>query len=140
VALPKANRLRKREDFNCVYQRGTRKRARYLSLIALAQKSVNVRKLPSRQGELKSSNSDLRQLPPTQIGVSISQKVSKRAVIRNRIKRQIQAAIYTLLPSFSLGWKLIVVVHPSAVECDYFQFLRELEQLLIDAEVLNGHS
>lgn len=77
---------------------------------------------------------------PTRIGISISQKVSKRAVIRNRIKRQIRAAMRQLLPRFPLGWNLVIVVQPQAVQCDYFQFLRELEQLLIESEVLNGHS
>jgi len=35
----------------------------------------------------------------------------------------------------------VVVVQPSAAqECDYQQFLQELEQLLAKAEVLNGNS
>jgi ribonuclease P protein component len=34
----------------------------------------------------------------------------------------------------------VIVVRPSAVECDYWQFLQELEQLLIDAEVVHGYS
>jgi ribonuclease P protein component len=76
---------------------------------------------------------------PTRIGISISQKVSKRAVIRNRIKRQIRAAIRQMLPCIAPGWRLVVVVRPIAVECDYGQILRELEQLLAEAEVLNGH-
>lgn len=75
---------------------------------------------------------------PTCIGISISQKVSKRAVIRNRIKRQIRAAFRQLLPRIQDGWWLVVVVRPEAVQCDYGQFLRELEQLLADAEVLDG--
>jgi ribonuclease P protein component len=80
-------------------------------------------------------------LSPTRIGISISTKVSKRAVIRNRIKRQLRAAFRCLLPKLSLGWRVVVVVQPSAAqECDYQQFLQELEQLLAKAEVLNGNS
>lgn len=79
-------------------------------------------------------------LHPPCLGVSISNKVSKRAVIRNRIKRQIKAAFRSLIPDLSAGWWLVVVVNPSAVQCDYEQFLRELEKLLINAEVVNGHS
>jgi len=80
-------------------------------------------------------------ITPTRIGISISLKVSKRAVIRNRIKRQLRAAFRCLLPQLSPGWRLVVVVQPSAAqECDYQQFLQELEQLLAEAEVLNGHS
>jgi len=77
---------------------------------------------------------------PSRIGISISQKVSKRAVVRNRIKRQIKAAFRQLLPRIAPGWWLVVVVNPNAVQCEYEQFLRELEQLLTDAEVIDGHS
>lgn len=83
--------------------------------------------------------SDLNPQAPCQIGISISLKVSKRAVVRNRIKRQIRAALRQLLPRITSGWKFVVIVRPQAVECDYFQFLQELEQLLLDAEVLNGN-
>lgn len=77
--------------------------------------------------------------PPTRIGISISQKVSKKAVVRNRIKRQIRAALRQLLPQILPGWQLVVVVRPGSQECDYAQFLRELKQLLVEIEVLNGH-
>lgn len=76
---------------------------------------------------------------PTQLGISISHKVSKKAVVRNRIRRQIQSAFQHLLPQISEGWQLVVVVRPDAVQCDYWQFLQELKQLLIDAEVIDGN-
>ena len=85
------------------------------------------------------SVSDPNPQAPSQIGISISLKVSKRAVVRNRIKRQIRAALRQLLPGIAYGWKLVIIVRPQAVECDYFQFLQELEQLLLDAEVLDGN-
>lgn len=79
---------------------------------------------------------------PTRIGISISTKVSKKAVVRNRIKRQLRAAFRYLLPRISPGWLLVVIVQPSAArqECVTKQFLQELEQLLVAAEVLNGNS
>jgi ribonuclease P protein component len=33
----------------------------------------------------------------------------------------------------------VVVVKPSATQCGYEQFLQELEQLLINTEVMDGH-
>lgn len=77
---------------------------------------------------------------PTRIGISISQKVSKKAVVRNRIKRQIRAVILELLPLISPGWKVIVGVRPTALECKYEHFLRELKQLLVKVKIINGHS
>ncbi|UBF24783.1 ribonuclease P protein component [Kovacikia minuta CCNUW1] len=138
MALPKANRLKRRQDFNAVYQRGIRRRSKHLTLFALRQKPVN------SSGWLiedlgQHANPPVAQIT-TQIGISISQKVSKRAVVRNRIKRRIRAALRPLLPKLSPGLHLVIVVQPQAVQCDYLQFLRELEQLLIDAEVFNGHS
>jgi ribonuclease P protein component len=133
VALPKANRLKHRKDFNAVYQRGLRRNSAHLALRALHCSKLPLSKQAVGQGlTLESSK------PPSQIGISISRKVSKLAVVRNRIKRQIRAALRQLLPRLAPGWKLVIVVRSQAVQCDYFQFLQELEQLLVDAEVLNG--
>lgn len=76
---------------------------------------------------------------PAQIGISISQKVSKRSVVRNRIKRQLRAILRQLLTEIAPGWRLVIVVKPEATQCGYEQFLQELKQLLIQAEVIDGH-
>ncbi|MGQ4645734.1 ribonuclease P protein component [Lyngbya aestuarii] len=134
MALPQANRLRHRRDFQAVYQRGIRRSGRYLTLRGL-MRPVALGASSPKTPLIKTQNNK----SSTQIGISISQKVSKKAVIRNRIKRQIRAAIKQLLPRLSPDWQLVVVVKLGAQECDYAQFLRELEQLLVAAEVLNGH-
>jgi ribonuclease P protein component len=122
VALPKAYRLKSRHDFQAVFRGGIRRHGSYLTLRALQLSSALI--------------------APTQIGISVSTKVSKRAVVRNRLKRQIAAALHQLLPKISQGWRLVVIVKPGAAEskCVTQQFLQELEQLLAQAEVLNGHS
>jgi ribonuclease P protein component len=83
---------------------------------------------------IPSANTD----SPTRIGVSISVKVDKRSVVRNRIRRQIQAAFRQLLPRIAKNLDVLVVVHPPAIQCSYLQFLQELEQVLAHAEVLHG--
>jgi ribonuclease P protein component len=122
VALPKANRLKARQDFTAVFRQGIRRQSDRLILRAL-------RPTPDTTASL----------PPTRIGISISQKVSKKATCRNRIKRQIRAGFRHLLPKIKSGWLLVVVVKANAQQCDYQQFLQELEQLLADAEVIDGH-
>ncbi len=134
MALSKPNRLKHRKDFSRVYQQGLRRNSANLTLRALPSSKSFAKK--SYEPE---SYSDLTPQAPSQIGISISLKVSKRAVVRNRIKRQIRAALRQLLPRLTADWKLVIIVRPQAVECDYFQFLQELEQLLLDAEVLNGN-
>ncbi len=123
MGLPQANRLKRRQDFQAVYQQGGRYNSPHLIL----------RTLPSDRKATASS------LAATVIGISISQKVSKKAVIRNRIKRQIRAAMREFLPTILPGWKIVVVVRPQAVECKYEHFLRELKQLLVKAEIIYGH-
>ena len=73
------------------------------------------------------------------MAVVVSTKVHKRAVVRNRVRRQIQAAFQTLLPQLKSGKLIVITVKASAVECDYYEFLQQLEQLLIKAEALHGH-
>jgi ribonuclease P protein component len=133
VVLPQPNRLRHWRDFQAVHQKGIRRSGRYLTLRGLPQRTSTL------EASIQKASVPLPESkPPTRIGISISQKVSKKAVIRNRIKRQIRAILRQLLPQLSPGWQLIVVVRPGAHECEYAQFLRELEQLLVEAEVLNG--
>lgn len=132
MALPKRHRLRRRQDFSTVYRLGLRRSTTHLTLRAL-------RFLP-KSSKLEPDNGSTKvENQPTRLGVSISQKVSKRAVVRNRIKRQIHAAFRQILPHIDSGWRLVVVVQPEAAQCDYEQFLRELKQLLKSAEVINGY-
>ena len=130
MALRKANRLKHRKHFSAVFRKGIRRQSANLTLRALKQSA------DSEGGKSPATGPEI----PSGIGISVSLKVSKRAVTRNRIKRQIRAAFRQLLPQLKYGWWLVVVVKPKAEQCEYQQFLQELEQLLAEAEVLNGHS
>jgi ribonuclease P protein component len=118
--LPKPYRLKHRRDFGLVYQRGIRCNADALGLRAY-QRSQPIDRLSCPR-----------------IGFSISQKVSKRAVVRNRLKRQLRAALRQWLPELAQNWDLVIVVYPNGLKCDYEEFLRQLKQLLIQAEILHG--
>lgn len=128
MSLPKIHRLKRRQDFNAVYQTGLRRSSLHLTLRAL--------RLTRSGHPIRPDLLSCVPALPTQIGISIGLKVSKRAVIRNRIKRQIKAAFRQLLPRLAPGWWLVIGVKPNATECAYAQFLQELEQLLEKAEVL----
>ncbi|XGV96101.1 MAG: ribonuclease P protein component [Leptolyngbya sp. BL-A-14] len=134
MALSKVNRLRSRQDFNAVYRKGIRRKSSHLTVV------VQRRLLPKACHPESASLAMVTATPqPTRVGISISQKVSKRAVVRNRIKRWLRVAVRFLLPRFPTGWDIVVIVQPEATQCDYQQFLQELEQLLINAEVCDGH-
>jgi ribonuclease P protein component len=134
VGLPRINRLKHWRDFKLVYQNGLNWRSPHFTLWGLSQVNQN--------NQLQQQDSEgMRDFspPPTQLGISISQKVSKKAVIRNRIKRQIQARFQELLPEIAPGWKLVLNVRPTITQCESEHFLQELKQLLIKAEVIHGH-
>jgi ribonuclease P protein component len=123
VSLPKPHRLRRRQDFQKVYQYGKRHQQVHLTLRSL-------RYLPKSTPE---------NLPATRFGISVSKTVSKKAVIRNLLKRQVKAALRQMLPRITSGWSVIVGVRPSAQGCEYVEILRELEQLLASAGIFDGH-
>ena len=124
MGLRKIYRLKHWRDFRSVYKKGISCHSPHLVLRAL----------------FTGTKDQQSPINPSRIGISISTKVSKKAVKRNRIKRQIRAAFRQLLPKLSKGWDIVVVVKPTAIECNYAKFLQELEQLLVQAEVINEYS
>ena len=119
MGLPQANRLKRWQDFQAVYQQGSRYSSPHLVLRAMPVAGAT---------------------DTSKIGVSVSQKVSKKATVRNRLKRQIRVAIRQMLPDLCGGWQIIIAVRPQAAECKSEHFLRELKQLLSKAGILHGHS
>jgi ribonuclease P protein component len=123
VSLPKPHRLRRRQDFQKVYQYGKRYQQEHLTLRSLQY-------LPSTITE---------NLPATRFGISVSKTVSKKAVTRNLLKRQVKAALRQMLPQIVSGWSLVIGIRPSAQGCEYLEILRELEELFAAAGIINGH-
>ena len=123
MGLPQIHRLKHWRDFRVVYKQGIRRHSEHLVLRALSTRTVG----------------EQSQINPSRIGISIGKKVSKKAVIRNRIKRQIHGVILQLLPRILDGWQIVIVVKPTAVECKYDHFLRELEELLKKTKIINGY-
>lgn len=122
MGLPKAHRLKSRKDYRAVYDQGIRRYSPHLTLLALGF-------------DCKQEVDSIE----TKVGISISKKVSKKAVVRNRIKRQIRSAIIANLWVINPGWKIVIVVKPKAIKCKYEHFLRELEELLKQAKIINGY-
>lgn len=122
MGLPKAHRLRDRKDYRAVYAQGIRRYSPHLTLITFCN-----------------TNEVADCMPKTKVGISVSKKVSKKAVVRNRLKRQIKGVIRTKLPEIKSGWKIVIVVQPKAIECKYEHFLRELEKLLKQAKIIDGY-
>lgn len=147
MALPKQNRLKSSRDFGKVHRKGQRAATQHLAVRAL--KPLN--KVPNwpdnrqvlrrqaggidHQATEQSADGQPSALSPC-FGISISRKVSKRAVVRNRIKRQLKAVIRHYLPRIEPGWQVVIVVRAAAVECEFDDFLRELEYLLKKVRIM----
>ena len=123
MGLPRIHRLKSWREFRDIYAHGIRRHSQHLVLKALSTPTSDISTQPK----------------PTLIGISISKKVSKKAVERNRIKRSIRAVLITLLPEISDGWKIVIIVKSQATECKYEHFLRELKELLKETKIINGY-
>ena len=118
--LSKPYRLRKYRDFSRVYQKGKRSRTDCLAICVYPRS-------PQTESE------------PTRIGIAVGQKVSKRAVVRNLIKRRIRAACRQLLPQLKPGRDIVIVARAASTHCEYHEFLQQLKQLFTSAEILHGY-
>ena len=117
MALPKRYRLTRPKEFSQVYKKGQQASSRHLVIKFI---------------ELPDSEC-------SRFGITISQKVSKRAVVRNRLKRQVRAALQSLIPQLRQHLWVVIILRRGASECDYWQFLQELEQLFTKLEVSDGY-
>lgn len=104
-----ANRLRKKKDFERVLKN---KQSR-----ALAVSFLGARFLPNG-------------LPQTRVGFVVSKKVSKKAVVRNKIKRQLrEIARPKVKSSQQQGLDIVIFVKPQAVNSDFEQIKKTAEEL-----------
>ena len=104
--LPKANRLKKNKDFERVFKNGLSFREDFLILKAVPNSLKNNR-----------------------FGFIVSSKVSKKAVIRNKIKRWLRQALLLLLKTFNKIQKPvdIIIIVKSGVNIKNFQ---EVERVI----------
>jgi ribonuclease P protein component len=76
---------------------------------------------------------------PSRFGIVIGKKVSKKAVVRNRIKRRIKGALRELISQILPGRLVTIVCRSVITGCEYDEILRELKKLLIALEVVDGN-
>ncbi|MEI6288731.1 MAG: ribonuclease P protein component, partial [bacterium] len=94
--LSQKYRLAKKNDFKQVFQKGKRDKSRFFAINFLANNSENSR-----------------------FAVVTSLRVSKSAVKRNRVKRQIREILGLILPKFKQNNDIIINLYSSAVEAEF---------------------
>lgn len=63
----------------------------------------------------------------SRFGILINTKVSKKAVVRNRIRRQIKAILYHNLPQILTGYDLVIIVFPQIIDKKF----EDIEKVLL---------
>lgn len=110
--LPKSNRLLKPDEFRVTLKSGTRWRDDFFGVYATPN--------PYPYGRL---------------GIVVSRKTSHRAVVRNRIKRQIRESFRCQKEKFS-GMDIVVVAGPRAGNVQSITIRASLQQIWDKAEIL----
>ncbi len=109
--LPKEHRLKKSSEFKTVYN---------------LKKSVANSLLILYVGKLKENNSI-----PTKAGFIVSKKISKRAVKRNKIKRQLRESFKKYLSQNNVAYESIVLIaRDSCLASSFEQIDSAVEHIL----------
>ena len=111
--LSKINRLKKRSDFDWVFKRGLKFKEDFLSLRVV-------------KNNLKNSR----------FGFIVSQKISKKATSRNRIKRRLRMIIRVKLQKIKKGLDIILVANSGLEKKDFWELEEVLYMLLKRANLL----
>jgi len=108
--LKKSFRLKKAKDFQKIFKEGKLIKDDFLLLRFVA----NNRK-------------------ESRIGIMVSQKVSKKAVLRNKIKRRIRAIIFNNLLKIKKGFDILIIVLPGFEEKNFAQINELIKRVLLKA-------
>ena len=111
--LPPENRLKKNKDFNKILKKGKRFNEEILSLIIL-------------KNELKY----------TRTGLMVDKKISKKAVIRNKIKRRIYSLIRNKLSNIKNGFDVLIITKPEIKEKNFFEINKIIDKILKKARII----
>jgi len=110
--LKAKNRLKKRKEFAYIYQKGEK----YYT------NNINLFKVYSKY-------------PTPRIGFSVSNKIGK-AVVRNKIKRQLREIVRPLVPRIK-NCNLVFMAKPTITELSFIDLKNEVVKILIKGKVIN---
>jgi len=102
--LKKNNRIRRNKEFDRAFKTG--------------------QSFYSKVFSLKAADNDLE---VSRLGILISTKVSKKAVVRNLLKRQIRAVIQGEIPQLKTGKDLVIVVFSQILDKNFKEIKEFLE-------------
>ena len=113
--LSKKFRLNKKKDFDRVFQTG----------LSAYNQILGIKVLQNNEQE------------NSRFGIMVSNKVDKKAVVRNQIKRRLRAALFSQLDYFKQPCDLVVIAQTKIKEADYQEILKTISSLLKKLKLLN---
>jgi ribonuclease P protein component len=112
--LAKENRLRKTNDFDKVFKKGRAYKEDFL-FVKIAENG----------------------LEDSRFGFVVSKKFSKKALDRNKIKRQLRGLIKLKLPNIKKGLDIIILVIPGLKDQDFSQLSGTIDKIFKKAKIIN---
>ena len=112
--LDKKNCLKKKKDFQKIIKEGKKIEKEFLVL--------------------KFSENSLEDI--TRIGFIVSQKISKKAFLRNKIKRRLREIVKNDLENLKSGYDLIFFAKKAIKEKDFLEIEKIVKQMLKQAKLL----
>ncbi|MCP6718378.1 MAG: ribonuclease P protein component [Patescibacteria group bacterium] len=111
--LARLNRLKKKKDFEKVFKQGKGSKQDFLAL-----------------------KFDKNNLKNSRFGFVVSAKVSKKAVIRNKIKRRLRESVRLRLDNIKKGFDIVFVTFEKIKEKDFEQINSLVEKILKKSKLL----
>jgi len=115
--LSRSNCLKKKKDFEKVFKQGKGFKEDFLFLKLIAN---NLKK--------------------NRFGVIVSQKISKKAVIRNKIKRRIKSILIQKLPEIKKQLDIVLVALPGLETKNFWEIKEIINNLFEKAKIYQWNS
>jgi len=132
-------RVQKRKEYLFIQEKGEKFRSRHFLLAMVVD---NLSKSPSPQDCKESSVDNLSTRCETSVGIrlgiTISKKVDKRAVRRNRLKRRVKEYLRKKLPRINRKGAIVVIALKGSCDLPFEVVSKELNYLLKKAELKNA--
>ncbi len=113
TVLPKENRLNKKKDFERVFKRGKGFKEDFLFIKII-------------KNDLETSR----------FGFIVSQKISKKAVIRNKIKRRMRESVRTALKDAARGYDIVFLPSSDITKRSFKEINEAINKALIKIKIL----
>ena len=112
--LPKENRLKKKKDFEKLLKEGNSFKEKFLVL------KINKNNLDNNR-----------------FGFIVSKKISKKAVIRNKIKRWLREIVRKGINNYQKGFDAVVIALPGIELKNFGEVSQALERILKKTKIFN---